>query len=467
MAAFSPALSLVLQALRPSAAAQRLSSLVLNRERAADSPGSAGADETANDASDAKLYRIKVAETTNEIVHQYRRIPFELARTSRYTDEHRRPTFYLPRVARLVLTQKLKHLVLEPATGEQSQVRQLITRGLAIHPRYIDYDGCDLWLNSQTCYDQHRGHVSTDELRNICKTVRLGDGAAPPALLERCSKLKSGMGHILNGLTKNRVKFTSFSRHYTSARVLRDIAKRLQPYLQPGDTFVDFACGQNSFGALLKDPQTQQPLETVAFDILSPAEKTDNFVRRPWQSVDATTLPQGELVIGLNPPFGHENKEAIKFVQHSLCARPRLLVLIMPATNYAPPGYTLVVHDDQLCRGSVFYAPGANASNWINASATAPGFFLYRRNDPPGCLGPIHARVGRCEHVMEHLASTRTFKRKRHQRQEAMRVASRLLQPKLTPLETVGPAADKARAIAGPGQTRMLRLALGEEVLGS
>ena len=392
--------------LRTSAAAQRLSSLVLNRERAADSPGSAGADETANDASDAKLYRIKVAETTNEIVHQYRRIPFELARTSRYTDEHRRPTFYLPRVARLVLTQKLKHLVLEPATGEQSQVRQLITRGLAIHPRYIDYDGSDLWLNSQTCYDQHRGHVSTDELRNICKTVRLGDGAAPPALLERCSKLKSGMGHILNGLTKNRVKFTSFSRHYTSARVLRDIAKRLQPYLQPGDTFVDFACGQNSFGALLKDPQTQQPLETVAFDILSPAEKTDNFVRRPWQSVDATTLPQGELVIGLNPPFGHQNREAIEFVEHALCAKPRMLVLIMPMTNYTPNGYECLVHDDQLCKGYAFYAPGTNTSNWINAAHVTPVFQVYRRKE-----GVSTVRAGRCQHFMRQVSQVTGFKR--------------------------------------------------------
>ena len=36
-------------------------------------------------------------------------------------------------------------------------------------------------------------------------------------------------------------------------------------------------------------------------------------------------LPSGELVIGLNPPFGHQNRIAIDFVEHALCARPAVL----------------------------------------------------------------------------------------------------------------------------------------------
>ena len=160
------------------------------------------------------------------------------------------------------------------------------------------------------------------------------------------------------------------------------------------------------FGALLKDPQTQQPLETVAFDILSPAEKTDNFVRRPWQSVDATTLPQGELVIGLNPPFGHQNREAIEFVEHALCAKPRMLVLIMPMTNYTPNGYECLVHDDQLCKGYAFYAPGTNTSNWINAAHVTPVFQVYRRKE-----GVSTVRAGRCQHFMRQVSQVTGFKR--------------------------------------------------------
>ena len=35
-----------------------------------------------------------------------------------------------------------------------------------------------------------------------------------------------------------------------------------------------------------------------------------------------------------------------------------LIVLIMPSTNYEPPGYELVERDEQLCRGNVLYTPG-------------------------------------------------------------------------------------------------------------
>ena len=63
---------------------------------------------------------------------------------------------------------------------------------------------------------------------------------------------------------------------------------------------------------------------------------------RPCAQAD---LPAGELVIGVNPPFGFQNKTAIEFVEHALCAQPRLLVLIMPLTNYHPRGYELILRD--------------------------------------------------------------------------------------------------------------------------
>jgi len=66
----------------------------------------------------------------------------------------------------------------------------------------------------------------------------------PPNWASKIGRLKSDQRWRLNGLSFNRVKFTSFSRHYTSAKVLSAIATRLQPLLEPGDTFVDFACGQ-------------------------------------------------------------------------------------------------------------------------------------------------------------------------------------------------------------------------------
>jgi len=220
-------------------------------------------------------------------------------------------------------------------------------------------------------------------------------GGIDPELRARFANMKSQLRSSLNGLEVNRAKYTSYSRHYTSGRVLSEIARTVQPMLQAGDTFVDFACGQNSFGSMLVDPATRQPLASRSFDVLSPVDKTHDFCRRNWFAVSASELPPGELIIGLNPPFGHNNKTAIEFVKHAVCMRPRLLVLIMPATNYMPEGYELVHHDDQLCRGFAFYVPGSVSSNLINAKHVHPAFYVYERR--PGMPGP-QERLVYCDH---------------------------------------------------------------------
>ena len=57
-------------------------------------------------------------------------------------------------------------------------------------------------------------------------------GGVTPELRKRFADMKSSMRSALNGIELNRAKYTSFSRHYTSARVLREIANVLQPLLQ-------------------------------------------------------------------------------------------------------------------------------------------------------------------------------------------------------------------------------------------
>jgi len=222
-----------------------------------------------------------------------------------------------------------------------------------------------------------------------------------PMTNPKCKKIAASCRSVLNGMAINRAKYTTYSRHYTSHEVLRKIAAYVQPLLQAGDTFVDFSCGYNSFAPLLRNPLTGTPLPSVSFDVISPGEHSHNFVRKNWLAVDVQKdLPPGELIVGLNPPFGFLNRMAIDFVNHACCARPRLLVLIMPSTNFQPPFYELIHRDEELCRGSVFYAPGSGSSNWINAHNVAPLFLVYRRIDavgePPGC------RVGFCHHFADH-----------------------------------------------------------------
>jgi len=329
------------------------------------------------------------------------------------------------------ISPKVEAVLREASRGPESRVGGLLLRGVAIEPYERDLtsvgvhggggDG-DVWISSNTA---KRGGISITEVETAVTAanqyVVVGQ-LQPSELQSRIARLKSSQRSFLNGLAVNRAKYTTYSRHFTSARVLRAVASRLQRELLPGDTFIDFACGQNSFGGMLTDPGTNRPLATRAFDVLSPAEKTADFERRNWLSVDASELPSGELVIGLNPPFGHQNKTAIEFVAHAVCARPRLLVLIMPATNYQPPGYTLIHQDDQLCRGSVFYTPGSVSANWINASKQLPSFLLYRRRDE------VLSRVGHCCHRISFLQSLSGTKRRRQINDTSARIISQRLE---------------------------------------
>jgi len=347
---------------------------------------------------------------TNEVplsAYHGRFFPLTITRKSRYENRFGRELYYLPHVERPLLTPKLRQIVLEPATGNGSAVSNLIARGVAVHPKHVDHADRELWL-SAAYSEQYPSSPSSQEVDALMKDICANGGRLAPHHEKRVAQLKSSVRTALNGLSINRVKYTTFSRHYTTAPVLQAIAKRIQSLLKPGDTYVDFACGQNSFGAMLTDPITKLPLPTVAFDILSPAEKTADFTRRPWHSVDAHSLPPGELVIGLNPPFGHNGREAQQFVEHALCARPRMLVLIMPATNYTPPGYDLAIYDDQLCRGFAFYAPGTNVSNNINAHHMSPNFLVYVRKGDASTV-----RDGRCCHVRSQLTQMMQF-RTRH-----------------------------------------------------
>lgn len=80
----------------------------------------------------------------------------------------------------------------------------------------------------------------------------------------------------------------------------------------------------------------------------------------------------------------------------------------MPVTNFAPEGYELIVHDDQLCRHFAFYAPGANTSNRIDAAHVSPNFLIYRRLESTST-----ARQGVCCHVKAHFSRVSSHKRKR------------------------------------------------------
>jgi len=285
--------------------------------------------------------------------------------------------------------------VLLSTAGDQSTVRSLIQRGTALDPTV------NLYVRSTTSRN------AGDEVALVLEEMKRN--GLTKALLQRKAQLLSSSRSKLNGLAINREQYTTFSRHFTCHDILRKIACVVQPLLQPGDCFVDFACGQHSFSPLLLDPATQQPLRSLAFDVIPPAERTDNFSLKSWFAVQVDQdLPSSELVIGLTPPSGHQNKQAIEFIEHALCARPRMLVLIMPTTKYHPEGYDEVYRDDSLCRGPVFYVPGGSSCHFINSFGGSPSVLVYVRKEPANAH-----RIGYCRHNTQFARSASQLKRNR------------------------------------------------------
>ena len=322
--------------LRGGTTSANLTSIVVPRETRGSGDTVSAAGTSLPKGAELHDYRVRIKHPPERELDRHigRFYPLILTREPKY--EHAEQGLLplrMPKVALPHLPAKLSEHVVKHTMGTQGVVHRLIARGLAIEPKLVDYDLSNIYINSHALAPK----VSGGEVRDVVELIRSGK-VAEEVVMQRVRGMFSSQRSYLNGLRVNRAKYTTFSRHFTFARVLRQIADCVQNELLPGDTFVDFACGQNSFGSLLKDPATNEPLPTIAFDILSPAERTDDFHRHPWHAVDASVLPPGELVIGLNPPFGHQNREAIEFVEHALYAArrpPRETALLDRAERFA------------------------------------------------------------------------------------------------------------------------------------
>ena len=71
-----------------------------------------------------------------------------------------------------------------------------------------------------------------------------------------------GSGHELSLLRSRRTahltqhalrRYTSYGRHFTQPGYLQVVNQRLLPLLRPGDTIVDFSCGENTWVPMLKE----------------------------------------------------------------------------------------------------------------------------------------------------------------------------------------------------------------------
>lgn len=148
--------------------------------------------------------------------------------------------------------------------------------------------------------------------------------------------MSSRLGMKLDAWSADKVKAGgTFGRYFSTEDVLQRIALVVRRYIDVATHFVDFSCGNNEFGRILKQ------LRWVGYDIFPPNAEgacPRHFRLKNWFSMQ--DLPGGlehraEALVGLNPPFGLKGITASEFISHTIFLRhpPRLIALITPGST--------------------------------------------------------------------------------------------------------------------------------------
>nr|CAD1839293.1 unnamed protein product [Ananas comosus var. bracteatus] len=221
--------------------------------------------------------------------------------------------------------------------------------------------------------------VSLEDAKALCEPEIVKQ------LIKWNGKLKVYLAPFIHGM-----RYTSFGRHFTKPDKLKEIADKLQWYVQPGDTIVDFCCGANDFSLIMQEKldAARKRCNYKNYDVLQP--KNDfNFEKRDWMKVHPKELPMGsQLIMGLNPPFGVKAALANKFIDKALTFKPKLLILIVPQETQRlekkKTPYDLIWEDGEILRGKAFYLPGSvddqdkQIEQW---NVKPPVLYLWSRQD--------------------------------------------------------------------------------------
>ena len=105
------------------------------------------------------------------------------------------------------------------------------------------------------------------------------------------------------------------------------LVEALQGVINQSDHFVDFACGNNRFGSILCQCFG---LSWSSYDEAVP-EDTRNYMGKSWMLAGPSDVP-ANVVIGIFPPLHKGPIMCEMYLQHALQFRPRLLVLLVPAS---------------------------------------------------------------------------------------------------------------------------------------
>ncbi len=132
---------------------------------------------------------------------------------------------------------------------------------------------------------------------------------------------------------------------------------------RPDETIIDFACGDNRFGAHLR-VATHASLRSFDVEPARNAHAPETITKGDFLTTtprDFSTIVD-HCVLGLNPPFGFKSKRLRRFVEHAIVvARPRCIYLIHQRRLYRPAGYT--THYQNALPLRAFHLPNNNNNN--------------------------------------------------------------------------------------------------------
>ncbi|XP_058208752.1 protein ENHANCED DOWNY MILDEW 2-like [Rhododendron vialii] len=244
---------------------------------------------------------------------------------------------------------------------------------------------------------------SVEDAKTVCE----------PELLNQIVKWKNKLGGYLSPFL-NGARYTSLGRHFTKVDKLKEIVDLLHYYVQDGDMMVDFCCGSNDFSLLMKDKLDKMGTRCSYknYDLVQ-AKNNFNFEKRDWMTVKTDELPTGsKLIMGLNPPFGKNAKDANKFIDKALKFKPKLLILIAPPQterlDRKDPPYDLIWEDDEMLVGKSFYLPGSvdvNDNQLDDWNSTTSLLNLWSRPDWTAKHKAIAQRHGHLSRLQERTNS--------------------------------------------------------------
>jgi len=244
---------------------------------------------------------------------------------------------------------------------------------------------------------------SVEDAKTVCE----------PGLLNQIIKWKTKLGGYLAPFL-NGARYTSLGRHFTKVDKLKEIVDLLHCYVQDGDMMVDFCCGSNDFSLLMKEKLDKigTRCSYKNYDLVQ-AKNNFNFEKRDWMTVSPNELPTGsKLIMGLNPPFGKNARDANKFINKALEFKPKLLILIAPPETERlgkkNPPYDLIWEDDEMLAGKSFYLPGSvdmNNNQLDDWNVTTSLLNLWSRQDWSAEHKAIAQRHGHLSRLQEQTHS--------------------------------------------------------------